>query len=79
MGATASKGEDGFRIQIRLGKCQNDLKRQMKLSREKQNKVIHRDKKKQVLKIQMGNNWISNLGVIAQGTDKTLKTSAFFH
>lgn len=79
LGVTASKGEDRFRIQIHLGKCQNDLRRQMKLSREKQNKVVHRDKNNQLLKIQIGNNWISNLGVIAQKTDKILKTSALFH
>lgn len=79
LGVTASKGEDRIRIQIHLGKCQNDLRRQMKLSREKQNKGIHGDKNNQLLKIQMGNNWISNPGAIAQGTDKTLKTSALFH
>lgn len=51
----------------------------MKLSREKQNKIVHEDKNNRLLKIQMGNNWISNPGVIAQGTDKTLRTSALFH
>lgn len=57
LGVTASKGENRFRIQNYPGKCQNDL------SREKQNKVIHRDKNNQLLKIQMGNNWINNPGL----------------
>lgn len=63
LGVTAIKGEDRFRIEIHPGKCQNDLRGQTKPSREKQNKVIHRDKNKQLLQIQMGNNWISNPGV----------------
>lgn len=75
----ASKREDRIRIQIHLGKCQDNFRRQMKLSREKQNKGIHGDKNNQLFKIQMGNNWTSNPGVIAQGTDKKLKTSALFH
>lgn len=79
LGVTASKGEDRLRIQIHLGKCQDDLRRLMKPSREKQKKVIHGDKNNQLLKIQMGNNWISNPGVRAQGTDKTLNTSALLH